>query len=495
MMHLVVISLFVTIFVRDALAIEASTPPLLRSLGPAWASAASVGAVAAIALAAHLRVWRIGRLLDRTGSPRLVARADGIVALSRLGLAAAHAFAVLALGWLDVIRGIVGDLVLVDELLAVSPALAALIAGWWTLYPIDRRVREAMLLRDIDAGRAVHPIPSRRQFVTMGARHHVALVGVPIALIAAWGEAVTLGAERYFERAPPSQAALAALAALQLAGAVAALGIIPPVMAMIWSTSPLSEGELRSRLLSLCRRYRVRVRNLLVWRTGGTMVNGAVMGIFPPLRYVLLTDSLLESLTEREVEAVMAHEVGHIRLRHMLWLAAALAASLLWAGAAAQWIVEGVLGERGVWAEASATAVALVAAAVAFGFVSRRFEWQADAFAAAHLSRPRTAQGAGDAALPAPGSLSGATPPVEITAEAVAAMSSALERVATLNHIPPERFGWRHGTIASRWRRLAGLVGERSDRLPIDRRVRRMKWLSAAALALIVGLAVWSAIQ
>src|SRR5690606_31987071 len=65
---------------------------------------------------------------------------------------------------------------------------------------------------------------------------------------------------------------------------------------------------------------RVRFREVLLWRTFGGMVNAAVMGMLAPLRYILLSDALLEHLPAEQVEAVMAHEVAHIRKRHLVWL-------------------------------------------------------------------------------------------------------------------------------------------------------------------------------
>ena len=52
---------------------------------------------------------------------------------------------------------------------------------------------------------------------------------------------------------------------------------------------------------------------------GNNMGNAAVMGLFPQVRYILLSDLLLETMTDEQVEAVFAHEVGHIVHRHMAW--------------------------------------------------------------------------------------------------------------------------------------------------------------------------------
>ena len=105
----------------------------------------------------------------------------------------------------------------------------------------------------------------------------------------------------------------------------------------------------------------------------------------------------------------------------------------------------------------------LLSALAVFGWISRRFERQADAFAARHLSR---ASGGDQRA---------------VTGEAVAVVSSALESIALLNAVALERPSWRHGSIA--WRRdyLATLEGRPLDGLPIDRQIGWIKGSTAAA--------------
>ncbi|QKK09010.1 MAG: hypothetical protein HND58_13120 [Planctomycetota bacterium] len=91
---------------------------------------------------------------------------------------------------------------------------------------------------------------------------------------------------------------------LQLLGVVALLAFLPLALRLLWDTVPLGPGGLRDGLVAMCGRYRVRVRNILVWRTHGAMINGAVVGLLPRLRYIVLTDALLETLSGAQVEAV-----------------------------------------------------------------------------------------------------------------------------------------------------------------------------------------------
>jgi Zn-dependent protease with chaperone function len=457
MIQFLLIAVFMAMFLRDA-----APGPWFHGLSAESVTGAVIGSMLGVWLSAHLYLWRQRRRLDRSGEYRAVMRADIAAAAARLVATFIHIVAVLGFGWLDAVRSAVGNLILVDEFIAAGPVLLVYIGTWWSMYPIERRLREAVLIRDLDEGRGIPAIPSRAGHVFSALRHQAALVLVPVAGVLAWYETV----ERYAPRLAVTRWIPAA--AIEIAGMVVVLSLMPAVMRHVWDTVRLQPGPLRDQLREMCRAHGVRVRELLVWRTQGAMINGAVMGFAGPLRYILLTDALLERLPAEQVEAVMAHELGHVRRRHMLWLAVSMLATVLLVMGVGKSIMD--MAPRGwgesAWVDGLIGATGLAAALVLFGFVSRRFEWQADAFAAQHLSGLR--QGSGS---------------VQVTEGAAAAMSGALDAVARLNHIPRDRFTWRHGSIRSRQERLAALVGQPADRLPVDRQVRVVKVLAAFALA------------
>ena len=53
--------------------------------------------------------------------------------------------------------------------------------------------------------------------------------------------------------------------------------------------------------------------------TSNRIANALVMGVAPRFRYVLLSDLLLAEMSDEQVEAVFAHELGHVAHRHMIW--------------------------------------------------------------------------------------------------------------------------------------------------------------------------------
>ena len=60
--------------------------------------------------------------------------------------------------------------------------------------------------------------------------------------------------------------------------------------------------------------------NILYWPIfGGKMITAGVMGLVKKFRYILVTNALLRFLEPEEVDAVIAHEIGHIKKKHLMF--------------------------------------------------------------------------------------------------------------------------------------------------------------------------------
>jgi len=471
-MHALIIAAFAVLYLGEELG-----APLVASL-ERWAvvwTLATMGAVVA-------PVWLYSvvqmRGLNRDGSIRRVRRVERAAGVARWALLATHAWAVLGFGLLSRIRGSIGDLIAADELLALCPLILGLVGVEYAIYPVERRLRDAMLIRSLDEGRPVHAYPPRGRFVWLWARHHVLFILIPLGILLAWSESA-----QYFVPASITDETTREVvyAAVQIAGVGLVFALIPPLLVSIWDTVPLAASPLRARLEAMCATHRVRVRGILVWRTGGLILNAAAIGLLRPLRYIVLTDALLEQLDDREAEAVAAHEIGHIRFHHTLWLALSVLAAVLAAGTVTGWsivLVEGLTGsEPGSGLDRFALTTGLVLTLgftlVVLGMVSRRFERQADAFALRHLS------GEADRRRP-----------VEVTTESAVAMAGALERVAEAHAIDTRRRTFRHGSIWGRQKAITGTIGVFTNKIPQDRVATRVRLAIIALLATGIVLAV-----
>ncbi|HZW09722.1 MAG TPA: M48 family metallopeptidase [Phycisphaerales bacterium] len=497
MTHLLVIAILATGALRGLVDEPLAGAGWVRQ-HPALALLASLLPFAGLLLLHGAVSWACVRRLDRRGDPRALARHERAAALVRASAAPAHAFAVLAVGWLDLVRGWCGDLVALDELVAAAPALGLLMASWAMTEPVERRVREALIFRRLDEGLSIPPMPGAWGWWWGVVRQQLLFAAAPVVVVLAWSELVGMARDGLWERslaangwpaAPPAWTGVApewlldrdvlgyGSAALQLAGVVAILAMLPVALRYLWDTAPLGPGALRDRLLGLCSRYGVRVRGILVWRTHGAMINGAVVGFLPRLRYIILTDALLESLPADQVEAVAAHEIAHVRHHHIPWLAGAMLASALCIGSGLSLVARaaGLGPVTQGWTPVALLVAAFGVGLLVFGWASRRFEWQADAFAAGHMSASGFS-GEGLSAGPA------------VSEHGAASMAGALRAVAMINGFPPDRFTWRHGSISDRLRRLNRGVGLPLDRLPETRSARAAKLVIGAGL--LAGLAI-----
>ena len=431
--------------------------------GPvSYAGARLLAALAAMALPAGfaaLSARSVARRLRDDALPRpvlmrrlkLLRRLHALVWLAMAGLVVG------ASGWPQLVRfnWRLDRVWLVDDLLILAPVLVPMVLSWAAFYEVDRALRGRA-----DQGAApAESLSTRCQYVLTHVRHYLGVFLVPLLVLVAVQDAAQLWA-------PQLGHGWRAVALYAVPLGLLLLGF-PLLLRYIWRTSPLGPGPLRERLEAAARRAGLAVREILVWHTGGMLVNAAVAGFLPQCRYVFLTDGLLANLTDQEIEAVFWHEVGHVRHRHLGLRVVAMLAPL------SLWILSNQLfpelaatlrdrlahGGLGVQVPVSLVALAAMSAYVllVFGRFSRLLECQADLYACRML-QPE-----------------GEIPP------AVTFML-ALEKLAAAAALDRKAAGWQHGSVAARVAFLVHVAGD-TDR---QRRFQRGIRLRAALLLIAV---------
>ncbi|MFK7789198.1 MAG: M48 family metallopeptidase [Phycisphaeraceae bacterium] len=498
-MQLLLLGLFVAIYLHDATTtVEVARGDVVRFAealpGDVWPGL-STWAVALIVLLPKLFVglsygWACKRTRKRLGTEH------GQRALNRLeAMTSAMPLLLLCLFVIDLSAGGLRHLriplqhtVLIDELLMMLPTLLVAVWAWSMYYPVDRRLREAVIFREADAGRPIYPLLTRGDYVLMQLRHQFGLLLLPLLAVFAWSEAITLMGPNF--DGPLTYDAAMVLSPLGVFGVFVGA---PLVIRYVWQTRPLPPGEVRDRMTALCEQHRVRVRELLLWQTSGRMVNAAVTGLISKVRYILLSDGLLDQLDPPEIEAVMAHELAHVKCKHLIWMGLiviALLSSLESGGHLALNLIAGPMQSSFEAADSAATyslndpnvrmglvsIPAFLIALGAFGWVSRRIERQADVFAVRHLAMNSEAKQYNAQAQQI------------FDDTALQTMVHALQRVSELNHAPTHRKSWRHGSIAWRQDHLRSLVGKPIDATPVDRVLTRVKLATLAGLVFAIAL-------
>jgi len=101
---------------------------------------------------------------------------------------------------------------------------------------------------------------------------------------------------------------------------------LPPLVRRLWGCQPLPDGPLRQSLTEFCARQGFH-DGLYLWPLfEGRMMTAAAMGIMPGFRFILLTPAIIENTSQDELLAVLAHELGHIKKKHLLWYVLQLSA-------------------------------------------------------------------------------------------------------------------------------------------------------------------------
>ncbi len=408
-----------------------------------------------------------GWLVDRgDGSAFRLAGATG-VGVRAAGLASL-VYSVYVWGWPDAVRAYVGDLILVDEIIACLPFWCLIAWMWWAQHPIERRAKEATLHRRIADESLVQPFESRGASVWTNFRQQALVWLLPILMLAAWSEGLDKGVEAL--GAPGS---LAVVEVVRLVGSLVILAIAPAGVRRTWKTVELGEGPLRSRIRSVVDAYRIRTRGPFVWSAPDDSVNAAVVGFVFPVRYLLVSRAMLESFEDRPLAAVIAHEVAHLKLHHMVWLGLTVLAAVGACGWAVTLLDAFVPDLRPFLGEVPVSIATLLAVFLTFGVVSRRFEWQADAFAVRHVAvRIDRSE--------------------RIDAAACEAMSAALAQVAFSNAIRMTQWSWRHGSLAERIRRVRSLIGAPAAKMfSIDRQVVLIRVVTIITIILSYAPLLW----
>ena len=451
--------------------------------GPPPDVATTLGAAGAVALGVFVAGLVLGALALRGGATeaneqRFLRRVGFVAKAYRLVVLLSYGVMLSVLNWPALVAHLAGDKRMFPGfLLMAAPFLVLLVLSWTALYWVDRRLRAFMFARAgvVMAG-AAWTLPRYLVFLL---RQYLLVVFVPLAALLAVHDLLV----RFL--GPLDSMPLATI--LLVGGVVAVAMLAGPWIRLCWRTERLPEGDLRRRLTGLAGRAGVRVGDILVWRTNLSIANGCMVGSIGPLRYILITDALLLALPNEELEAVFAHEVAHVKYRHVL-----LYMALAIGGMGAMILV----GEAAAVVTHSPTVLSLVTAAflvaywwLLFGFISRRCEAECDLFAVQATSCPEgcsppqhDARIGGDGASP-----------LALCEHRVRAFTSALGRIARLNGSAETARGWRHFSVARRRRFLEEVLASPPLAERFARRMRRIKWmavlgaiLAAAAVALVV---------
>jgi len=159
----------------------------------------------------------------------------------------------------------------------------------------------------------------------------------------------------------------------------------------------LPDGFLKQHLDEFCKKQNFNADFYLWPLFEGRVLTAGVMGIVPGLRYILITPALIETMNLQELEAVVAHEIGHVKWRHLLLYVFLIGGFSVFAGMLAEpfiyWLLSqewlsSLIVDNNIGAEDAVTVAGAVPLLIflviyfrfIFGYFIRNFERQADLF-------------------------------------------------------------------------------------------------------------------
>ncbi len=245
------------------------------------------------------------------------------------------------------------------------------------------------------------------------------------------------------------------------------IAVVGPVfIRMFWRCKPLEIGNSRSRIQRICKAADIKYADILYWPIfGGRLITAGVMGLTKKFRYILVTDALLRYLEPEEIDAVIAHEIGHVRRKHLLFYLFFFVGYLLLSYAVFDLFILLVLYSRPVYRIIEIIGIQQPTALSAifslmiiilfliyfryiFGYFMRNFERQADTF-------------------------------VYTLFNSADALITTLKKIATSTGQSPDRPNWHHFSITER---IAYLEKCELDRTWIRRHDKKVRKSIAAYL-------------
>jgi STE24 endopeptidase len=182
--------------------------------------------------------------------------------------------------------------------------------------------------------------------------------------------------------------------------------LFPTLIAPLFNKfTPLEDGALKDKINQLLERCGFHSKGIFIM--DGSRRSGHGNAYFTGLgnnKRIVFFDTLVQSLEEDELEAVLAHELGHFKCKHFIKMLAATAVMTLVSMAVLGWLIDkpwfySGLGV-GVQSNAAALLLFMLVSPVFTAFMQpitayfqRRYEFEADAFATQYAQASKLISG------------------------------------------------------------------------------------------------------
>ena len=249
----------------------------------------------------------------------------------------------------------------------------------------------------------------------------------------------------------------------------------PAMIQKFWRCKPLESGYVRSRIEKLCRRAGLEYSNILYWPIfGGRMITAGIMGLIKKFRYILITKALVRHLEPEEMDAVIAHEIGHIKKKHLHFYLVFFIGYIFLAYTSFDLLVYFIIYTDPVYRLISSSGInhdTIISAVFSliiiiiffiyfryiFGYFMRNFERQADTYVYALFPSAKP-------------------------------LISTFKKIAATTGQPPDKPNWHHFSIKERIEYLNLCEQDKTYIIRQDRKIKKSIAVYLAAIVIIGGI-------
>lgn len=248
----------------------------------------------------------------------------------------------------------------------------------------------------------------------------------------------------------------------------------PAIIQKFWQCKPLENSAQRKRIEDLCKKAEIGFSDILNWPIlGGRMITAGVMGLVQKFRYILVTKALFRFLDPEEIDAVISHEIGHVKKHHLIFYLLFFSGYILFSYAIFNFIVlfSIYLGPSFSYLVQSGISSATITSTIIslflivnfiiyfryiFGFFMRNFERQADTYVYAFFNTSKP-------------------------------LISTLKKISFTSGQSPDKPNWHHFSINERIDYLTRCESDRSWIIRQDRKIQKSIVIFCLGL-LVIGI-------
>lgn len=168
------------------------------------------------------------------------------------------------------------------------------------------------------------------------------------------------------------------LTVLSILSIILLMIFFPVALRYFWKCETIQDEALKNRLEAFCKTLHFKHAGIITWSIMKHALTAGIIGLVPRYRYIMFTDRILRELPPESLEAILAHEIAHSKLKHLIYYPFIIMGMTIVAAFAFEWMGDSISDP--IVAYVFYAFIAVLYFRIVFGYFSRLFERQADLY-------------------------------------------------------------------------------------------------------------------